>query len=57
MELTRQQANHLNRLQAACDNAKDFDESCVRGERLDAYMEHLMAQGVSSKDLCDTLYA
>lgn len=57
MKLTQHQVNHLNRLFIACENARDFDESCTRGERLDAYMEHLMAQGVSSKELCDTLYA
>ena len=56
MKLTQHQANHLQRLLTACENARDFDESCTRGERLDAYMEHLMAQGVSSKELCDTLY-
>ena len=56
MKLTKQQANHLHRLVAACENAKDFTESCARDERLDKYMEHLMDKGIDAKEITDLLY-
>ena len=56
MKLNNQQANHLQRLFVACENAKNFDESCIRGERLDKYMEHLMDKGIDAKEISDLLY-
>ncbi len=56
MKLNKQQANHLQRLFIACENAKNFDESCIRGERLDKYMENLMEQGIDSQEIVDMLY-
>ena len=56
-KLTQQQENHLRRLQAACENAKDFMESCARDERLDKYMVHLMDKGISSQEITAVLYA
>ena len=54
--IAQKQANHLRRLFAAWENAKDFTESCTRQERLDSYMEHLMEQGIDSKEITDLLY-
>ena len=56
MKLTKQQANHLHRLFAACENAKNFSESLTRQERLDSYMVNLMEQGIDSKEITDLLY-
>lgn len=56
MKLTTQQANHLQRLFAACENAKNFDESLKRQERLDSYMVHLMDKGVDSQEITNLLY-
>ena len=54
--IAQKQADHLRRLQAACDNAKNFSESLARQERLDSYMMHLMEQGIDSKEITDLLY-
>lgn len=56
MKLNNQQANHLQRLFNACENAKDFSEDTVRQERLGKYMEHLMEQGIAPKEITDLLY-
>lgn len=57
MKLTTKQANQLQRLFTACENAKNFDESCARDERLNAYMEKLMRQGIEAKEIADLLYS
>ena len=57
MKLTTKQANQLQRLFTACENAKNFDESCARDERLNVYMEKLMRQGIEAKEITDLLYA
>ena len=54
--IAQKQADHLRRLQAAWENAKDFTEGCIRQERLDSYMEHLMKQGIDSQEITDLLY-
>ena len=54
--ITQKQADHLRRLQTAWENAKDFTEGCIRQERLDSYMEHLMKQGIDSQEIADLLY-
>lgn len=56
MKLTQQQVNHLHRLSAACENAKNFTESYTREERLDSYMAHLMDKGIDSQEITDLLY-
>ena len=54
--ITQKQADHLRRLQTVWENAKDFTEGCIRQERLDSYMEHLMKQGIDSQEIADLLY-
>lgn len=56
MKLNNQQAAHLQRLFTACGNAKNFDESSVRDERLNKYMERLMNEGIDPKEITDLLY-
>lgn len=56
MKLNNQQANHLQRLFNACENAKDFSEDVVRQERLNNYMERLMDEGIDSQEIVDLLY-
>ena len=56
MKLTQQQVNHLHRLVAAHANAKDFSEGVARQERLDKYMENLIAKGVDIQEITDALY-